>query len=102
MVNRCQLETPCSATASTTSASSTKTTCGSCGNSKIMSDDEDYNRNWCVLIFGLDCEKSPQVSEEKLYEGMGNSFELLRDLLLRVVERGAELSEDDIDHIIFH
>jgi hypothetical protein len=43
-----------------------------------------------------------ELSEERLYEGMGNSFELLRDLLLRVVERGAELSEDDIDHIIFH
>jgi hypothetical protein len=129
-----------------------------------MPEDEDYIRNWYVLIFGLDCENSPQViapglsirrlnheitifdlaaagaqgfqqwsmlaplspackceiesakdadirpkavhgddlSEEQLYEGMGNSFELLRDLLLRVVERGAELSEDDLDHIIFH
>jgi hypothetical protein len=42
------------------------------------------------------------LSEEKLYEGMGSSFELLRDLLLRVAERGAELSEDDIDRIIFY
>lgn len=23
--------------------------------------DEDYNRNWYVLVFGLDCENSPQV-----------------------------------------
>lgn len=43
-----------------------------------------------------------EISEDKLYEGMTQSFELLRDLLLQAVERGTELSEADIDRIIFY
>jgi hypothetical protein len=42
------------------------------------------------------------LSEDKLHQGMADSFELLRDLLLVAVERGSEFSELDLDRTIFH
>lgn len=42
------------------------------------------------------------LSEEKLYQGMADSFELLRDLILVVVERGSEFSETDLEKAVFH
>lgn len=42
------------------------------------------------------------LDPEKLSKGMSDSFELLKDLLLKLVERGSELSDEDIEHIVFH
>lgn len=43
-----------------------------------------------------------KLSEDKLYDALAMSYELLRELLLLAIERGHMLGEKDFDEAVFH